>query len=124
MQRTLTQPEIDSLIEVLNSLKDYGSTESVSDDLLKKQVVLTQTQIDALIESLLASDLSEQDISLPDRNVVLSQPEIDRLVEALNVMKEYDTAGSFAAEMEKNQRVLTQAEIDRLIEVLSAIKVG
>ena len=77
MHRMLTQPEIDTLVDVLNTLKDYGNTDYVSDDILKGQIVLSQPEIDKLIDTL--NNAGVAPIGRSDHNVVLSQDEIDRL---------------------------------------------
>ncbi len=116
MQRTLSQEEIDSLIEALNTIKSYGDSDVVSEDILKNQVVLTQPEIDSLIRHLRGA--SAGDGSEPDFRVVLSQPEIDSLVEALNTIRKYDEEQNFTQEIANNQAVLSQEEIDRLIKML------
>ncbi len=118
MQRTLSQNEIDSLIEALNTIKTYGDTGIVNEDILKNQVVLTQSQIDKLITRLRTEGENGFLIDEPDVRVVLTQPEIDSLVEALNTIKKYDEDQDFTREMTTNQSVLSQDEIDRLIVML------
>ncbi|MCR4896786.1 MAG: hypothetical protein K5891_08450 [Lachnospiraceae bacterium] len=120
MHRILTQPEIDTLVDVLNTLKEYGNTDYVSDDILKSQIVLTQPEIDKLIDTLNNAGLAP--VSRSDHNVVLSQEEIDRLVSALNDLKEYDSLASFLADLDNTQAVLTQEEIDKLLAALLSIK--
>ena len=116
MQRTLSQEEIDSLIEALNTIKNYGDSDVISEDILKNQVVLTQPEIDALISHL--QGVSSQAGAEPDFRVVLSQPEIDSLVEALNTIRKYDEDQDFTKEIANNQAILSQEEIDRLIQML------
>ena len=116
MQRTLSQEEIDSLIEALNTIKNYGDSDVISEDILKNQVVLTQPEIDALISHL--QGVSSQTGAEPDFRVVLSQPEIDSLVEALNTIRKYDEDQDFTKEIANNQAILSQEEIDRLIQML------
>ncbi len=121
IQKTLTQAEIDSLVEALNSLKDYGKDPDVSEDILSNQVVLTQSEIDKLILSLNGA----KDVSGPVRretNVALTQKEIDSLIDALNTVKQYDTNDSFTQEIARNQTVLTQEDIDKLILTLTGMK--
>ena len=50
----LTQPEIDSLVEALNSIKEYAQLDELSSDMLNNQSVLSQSDIDKLIRKLLA----------------------------------------------------------------------
>ena len=120
MQRTLSQEEIDSLIEALNTIKNYGDSDVISEDILKNQVVLTQPEIDALISHL--QGVSSQAGAEPDFRVVLSQTEIDSLVEALHSIRDYDETRSFPIDIDTNQHVLSQSEIDRLIDVLMRSK--
>ena len=120
MNRLLDQREIDTLVEALHSLKNYGDEASISTDLLRAQVVLTQSQIDHLIESLkTAKDSSEL---RPDVNVALSQPEIDSLIDALNTIKEYDDLSGLTHEIDSNQSILSQKEIDVIIDKLLSMK--
>ena len=121
IQKKLTQAEIDSLVEALNNLKDYGHDPEVSDDILKNQVVLSQSEIDRLIASL--NGVKEApDAVIRDKNVSLSQNEIDSLIDALNTFKQYDVNGSFAQEITMNQTILSQEEIDKLINTLTGLK--
>ena len=120
MNRLLNQAEIDTLVEALNTLKNYGDEPSISTDLLRAQVVLTQGQIDHLIESL--ETVKDSNLLRPDVNVALSQPEIDSLIDALNTIKEYDDLSGLTHEMDNNQAVLSQKEIDVIIEKLLSMK--
>lgn len=113
MKRVLSQPEIDALIEALNTVKSYGCSEQASVDILKNQVVLSQAQIDELIESLTNSQ--NPVVPEPDVRVVLTQPEIDTLVAALQTLKDYSQSMEFSEELVWDQRVLSQEEIDNLI---------
>ena len=84
-------------------------------------MVLTQGQIDHLIESLeTVKDGSEL---RPDVNVALSQPEIDSLIDALNTIKEYDDLSGLTHEMDNNQAILSQKEIDVIIDKLLSIPI-
>ena len=121
IQKTLTQAEIDSLVEALNNLKDYGKDPEVSDDILYNQVVLSQTEIDRLIASLNGAK-DAPDAVIRDKNVSLSQKEIDSLIDALNTVKQYDVNNSFAQEITRNQTILSQVEIDKLIRTLNELK--
>ena len=121
IQKKLSQTEIDTLVEALNNLKDYGKDPDVSDDILKNQVVLSQSEIDRLIASLNGTK-TDMDAVCRDANVSLSQKEIDSLIDALNTVKQYDTNGSFAQEITRNQTVLSQSEIDKLIATLTGLK--
>lgn len=49
----LSQPEIDSLIEALNSFKECGQLDALNIDMSNNQSVLTQAEIDELIDKLL-----------------------------------------------------------------------
>ena len=123
-QRTLSQEEIDALIEALNAVKNYGDNEAISNDILKSQVVLTQPEIDKLIESL---RIAESNGNAPssvntDTKVVLTQPEINSLIDALHAIREYDDSKAVSDEIFNDQTVLSQAEIDKLIEVLTKMK--
>ncbi len=120
MQRSLSQEEIDSLIAALNSFKQYGDDDAISQDLLKNQIVLSQPEIDSLIDSLniVRGTGEAHDLAEPDVRVVLSQTEIDSLVDALNAIREYDETKSFPIDIATNQNVLSQSEIDRLISIL------
>ena len=96
--------------------------------------MLSQTEIDALIEALtslkdyadgeaISTDiLKDMPISKPGFTVALSQPEIDSLIDALNSIKEYGQIEDLNIDMSNNQSVLTQAEIDMLIGKLLSIK--
>ena len=121
IQKKLTQAEIDTLVDALNNLKDYGQDPEVSDDILKNQVVLSQSEIDRLIVSLSGAKESP-DTVIREKNVSLSQKEIDSLIDALNTVKQYDTNNSFAQEITRNQTVLSQEDIDKLIKTLSNMK--
>ena len=114
MKRVLTQKEIDALIEALNTVKSYGYSEQASEDILKNQVVLSQAQIDELIESLTGGG-KDAVLPEPDVRVVLTQPEIDTLVTALQTLKDYSKSQEFSEELVWDQRVLSQEEIDSLI---------
>ncbi|MBR1861119.1 MAG: hypothetical protein IJ796_04580 [Lachnospiraceae bacterium] len=120
MSRMLSQTEIDSLVDALNSLKNYADDNAISADILHNQVVLTQSEIDKLISSL--NNFKDVPLFKPNVNVSLSQPEIDSLIDALNSIKEYDTSDSLGTEIETNQSVLSQKEIDSLISKLLALK--
>ena len=50
----LSQPEIDSLIDALNTFKDCGQLDALNIDMSNNQSVLTQVEIDELIEKLLS----------------------------------------------------------------------
>ncbi len=121
MSKKLSQAEIDKLVSLLTTFKDYDSSEELSEDLLKNQVILTQDEIDRLIETLNLKG-PNVNISHADRTVILSQKEIDKLVDALGIMKQYDTKEEFFADFDNNQSILTQEEIDRLIILLQGIK--
>lgn len=121
IQKTLTQAEIDSLVEALNNLKDYGKDPEVSDDILANQVVLSQSEIDKLIVSL-NSAKGPAGFTHREMNVALTQQEIDSLIDALNTVKKYDTNDAFAQEITRNQTVLSQEDIDKLILTLTGMK--
>ena len=123
IQKQLTQAEIDSLVDALNNLKDYGPDPAVSDDILNNQVVLSQSEIDRLILSLNGGK-DVTDSVRRDTNVTLSQKEIDSLIDALNTVKQYDTTDMFSQEIARNQTVLSQDDIDKLIATLSGMKAG
>lgn len=118
--KMLSQNEIDVLIAALESLKDYADSDSISTDILNGQVVLTQGEIDKLIDSL--NTAKSIPLKKPGLNVSLSQPEIDSLIDALNSFKEYDQLEALDIDMTNNQSVLTQSEIDVLIDKLMSIK--
>ena len=120
MNKMLSQPEIDALIEALTSLKDYADSDSISTDILNGQVVLTQGEIDKLINSL--NTVKDMPLHKPGFSVALSQPEIDSLIDALSSYKEYGQFDALNVEMSTNQSVLTQSEIDVLIDKLLSIK--
>ena len=124
IQKVLSQAEIDSLVEALNNLKDYGHDPEVSDDILNSQVVLSQRQIDQLIKSLNdAKDATVTNTPMIDAGSgILSQSEIDSLIDALNAVRQYDSSGSFGQDISQNQTVLSQDEIDKLIRRLLDIK--
>ena len=123
MHRALSQKEIDSLIEALNTFKKYGDDKAISADILNNQIVLTQPEIDHLLDSLQHAKSDEvKSAGEPDFRVVLSQDEIDSLVEALNTIRDYDETKSFPIDIDTNQHVLSQDEIDRLIDVLKRSK--
>ena len=120
MSKMLSQKEIDSLIDALNSFRNYSDEATISTDILGGQVVLTQSEIDSLIASLTtAKDLP---LGKPNVSVALSQPEIDSLVEALNSIKEYTQLDELSSDILNNQSVLSQEDIDALIRKLLAIK--
>ncbi|MCR5767135.1 MAG: hypothetical protein K6G45_01420 [Lachnospiraceae bacterium] len=121
IQKKLSQAEIDTLVDALNNLKDYGQDPDVSNDLLYNQVVLSQSEIDRLIASLSGAKVKTDPICR-EANVALSQKEIDSLIDALNTVKQYDTGGAFAQEITRNQIVLSQSEIDKLIATLTGLK--
>ncbi len=121
IKKTLTQAEIDSIVEALNNLKDYGQAPEVSDDILANQVVLSQSEIDRLIDSL----NNAKDVAGPvhrEANVALTQKEIDSLIDALNTVKQYDTNDVFSQEIARNQTVLSQDDIDKLIMTLTGLR--
>ena len=120
MGKTLSQAEIDSLVDALNSLKNYADDNSISADILNNQVVLTQSEIDKLLESL--GTFKSAPVLKPNVNVALSQGEIDSLIDALSSYKEYGQFDALNVEMSTNQSVLTQSEIDVLIDKLLSIK--
>ena len=122
MNRMLSQPEIDALIEALTSLKDYADSDSISTDILNGQVVLTQAEIDKLINSL--NTVKDMPLHKPGFNVALSQPEIDALIDALNSFKDYGQLDALNIDITNNHSVLTQSEIDILIDKLMSIKDG
>ncbi len=123
MQRVLSQKEIDNLVEALSTLKKYGNSRIIADDILNNQIVLTQSEIDSLITTLLGALGQDKDFapSKPDLNVVLSQSEIDSLIEALNSIREFDENIDISQDLGHNQTVLTQSEIDKLIDKLRAM---
>ncbi len=117
MERILSQKEIDTLIDALNTVKEYDQADQISGDILKNQVVLTQPEIDKLIESLNSSKEGTAGLHIAEPGVktVLSQPEIDSLVKALLTLKDYTETLDFSKEIVDEQTVLSQEEIDRLI---------
>ena len=121
LQKILTQAEIDSIVDALNNLKDYGKDPEVSDDILANQVVLSQSEIDKLITSLNSAKGLTEPIHR-EANVTLTQKEIDSLIDALNTVKQYDTNDAFAQEIARNQTVLSQEDIDKLIATLTGMK--
>ena len=121
IKKTLTQAEIDSLVDALNNLKDYGKAPEVSDDILSNQVVLSQSEIDRLIDSLNNAKGTIEPIHR-EANVALTQKEIDSLIDALNTVKQYDTNDAFSQEIARNQTVLSQDDIDKLIATLTGMK--
>ena len=123
IQKKLSQTEIDSLVEALNNLKDYGQAPEISDDILSNQVVLSQSEIDRLILSLSGAKDTVDPVRR-DANVSLSQSEIDSLIDALNTVKQYDTNDAFSQEIARNQTVLSQDDIDKLIVTLTEMKNG
>ena len=116
MNKILSQEEIDSIIDALMKLRDYSDVDTITEDMLRNQVVLTQGEIDKLIESL--NTVKGLPIYKPAMNVVLSQAEIDALIDALNSYREYGQLDELNSEILKNQKVMTQDEIDALIEKL------
>ena len=120
MNNLLSQNEIDSLVDALKALKDYADDNTVTDDMLNNQVVLTQSEIDKLIYSL--SSVKDSPLYKPELNVALSQDEIDSLIDALNSFKEYGQLDELNTEILKNQSVMSQDEIDSLINKLISIK--
>ncbi|MBR5361324.1 MAG: hypothetical protein IK123_10585 [Lachnospiraceae bacterium] len=120
MNKMLSQQEIDSIVEALVALKDYADNNTISTDLLNGQVVLTQTEIDKLINSL--NTVKDLPMQKPGVNVSLSQSEIDSLIDALDSIREYGQLDALNVEMLSNQSVLSQNEIDVLIGKLLSFK--
>ena len=50
----LSQAEIDSLIDALNTYKEYGQLDELNADLISNQAIMSQEDIDVLIEKLLS----------------------------------------------------------------------
>ncbi len=122
MSKMLSQDEIDILLSALNTLKSYADDDTISIELLHKQAVLTQLQIDDLINTLVnVKDVSKETLT-PDVNVVLSQKEIDNLIDALNTVKDYETIDELDSQIEDSQAILSQLDIDALIKNLMALK--
>ncbi|MCR4617952.1 MAG: hypothetical protein K5669_07175 [Lachnospiraceae bacterium] len=51
---SLSQPEIDSLIDALNSIKEYDTANDLNKEINDNQAVLSQNEIDILIEKLMS----------------------------------------------------------------------
>ena len=122
MSKMLTQDEIDILLNALNTLKTYADDDTISVELLHKQAVLTQFQIDELIDTLVNVKEVPSHKLTPDVNVVLSQKEIDNLIDALNTVKDYENLEEFDTQIEDSQQILSQIDIDALIRNLMALK--
>lgn len=122
MSKMLSQDEIDILLSALNTLKSYADDDTISVELLHKQAVLTQFQIDDLINTLVNVKDVPQEALTPDVNVVLSQKEIDNLIDALNTVKDYETIDELDSQIEDSQAILSQLDIDALIKNLMALK--
>ncbi len=121
MSKRLSQTEVDTLVDALNTLKAYADdNNTVTEDILKNQVVLTQKEIDGLIDSL--SNYQGTTAIKPNVSVTLSQGEIDSLIDALNSIKQYDTADNLDVEIDTKQSVLSQLEIDKLLSTLLSLK--
>ncbi len=121
MSKRLSQLEVDTLVDALNTLKSYADdNNAVTEDILKNQVVLTQKEIDGLIATL--SDYNEAPTIKTNVNVTLSQGEIDSLIDALNSIKQYDSVDALDTEISTNQSVLSQLEIDKLLTTLLSLK--
>ena len=121
MSKRLSQLEVDTLVDALNTLKSYADdNNAVTEDILKNQVVLTQKEIDDLIATL--SDYTEAPSIKTNVNVTLSQGEIDSLIDALNSIKQYDSVDALDTEISTNQSVLSQLEIDKLLTTLLSLK--
>jgi len=121
MSKRLSQLEVDTLVDALNTLKSYADdNNAVTEDILKNQVVLTQKEIDGLIATL--SDYNEAPTIKTNVNVTLSQGEIDSLIDALNSIKQYDSVDALDTEISTNQSVLSQIEIDKLLTTLLSLK--
>ena len=121
MSKRLSQLEVDTLVDALNTLKSYADdNNAVTEDILKNQVVLTQKEIDGLIATL--SDYTEAPSIKTNVNVTLSQGEIDSLIDALNSIKQYDSVDALDTEISTNQSVLSQLEIDKLLTTLLSLK--
>ena len=121
MSKRLSQLEVDTLVDALNTLKSYADdNNAVTEDILKNQVVLTQKEIDGLIATL--SDYNEAPTIKTNVNVTLSQGEIDSLIDALNSIKQYDSVDALDTEISTNQSVLSQLEIDKLLATLLSLK--
>ena len=121
MSKRLSQLEVDTLVDALNTLRSYADdNNAVTEDILKNQVVLTQKEIDGLIATL--SDYNETPTIKTNVNVTLSQGEIDSLIDALNSIKQYDSVDALDTEISTNQSVLSQLEIDKLLTTLLSLK--
>ena len=121
MSKRLSQLEVDTLVDALNTLRSYADdNNAVTEDILKNQVVLTQKEIDDLIATL--SDYNEAPTIKTNVNVTLSQGEIDSLIDALNSIKQYDSVDALDTEISTNQSVLSQIEIDKLLTTLLSLK--
>ncbi len=121
MSKRLSQLEVDTLVDALNTLRSYADdNNAVTEDILKNQVVLTQKEIDGLIATL--SDYNEAPTIKTNVNVTLSQGEIDSLIDALNSIKQYDSVDALDTEISTNQSVLSQLEIDKLLTTLLSLK--
>lgn len=121
MSKRLSQLEVDTLVDALNTLRSYADdNNAVTEDILKNQVVLTQKEIDDLIATL--SDYNEAPTIKTNVNVTLSQGEIDSLIDALNSIKQYDSVDALDTEISTNQSVLSQLEIDKLLATLLSLK--
>ncbi|MBR6302303.1 MAG: hypothetical protein IKR35_00465 [Lachnospiraceae bacterium] len=120
MGKLLSQSEIDSIVDALNTLRNYADDNAISADLLHNQVILTQGEIDKLISTL--NTVKDVPLLKPNVNVALTQPEIDSLIDALNSIKEYETIDALEGDIANNQAVLSQNEIDTLIEKLLQLK--
>ena len=51
---SLNQSEIDALIDALNSFKEYGQLDELNSDMLGSQTVMSQEEIDDLINKLIS----------------------------------------------------------------------
>ena len=121
MSKKLSQSEVDTLVDALNTLKAYADDSNiVAEDILKNQVVLTQKEIDSLVNTL--STFQDASSIKTNVNVTLSQGEIDSLIDALNSIKEYDNSNALDTEIDTNQAVLSQLEIDKLLATLLSLK--
>ncbi len=121
MSKRLSQSEVDALVDALNTLKTYADDSNiVAEDILKNQVVLTQKEIDNLVNTL--SNFQDASSIKTNVNVTLSQGEIDSLIDALNSIKEYDNSNALDTEIDTNQAVLSQLEIDKLLATLLSLK--
>jgi hypothetical protein len=86
IQKTLSQAEIDSLVEALNNAKEAPDVV-----IREKNVSLSQKEIDSLIDAL--NTVKQYDTNntfaqeITRNQTVLSQDEIDKLIMTLNNMK-------------------------------------